>query len=64
VVVLIESIAGDRIFHAGWWWLFLIVGLGMVQLGYAAAGAWIAYGAAHQREFETNPEKLKRLSER
>jgi hypothetical protein len=63
-VVLVESIAGDFYFAAAPWWVLLILGIGTVQLGYAAAGAWLAYHGARERERGFAPKKLDRVSGR
>jgi len=62
-VVLIEGIIGDRVFAAAPWWVLVLLGVGALQLGYAAAGAWLAYrGASQQQGFA--PKKLDRVSGR
>jgi hypothetical protein len=63
-VVLIESIAGDRYFAAAPWWLLLLLGIGAVQLGYAAAGVWLSYRGARAEERGFAPKKLDRVSGR
>ena len=63
-VVLIESIVGGRFFAAAPWWVLLILGIGTLQLGYAAAGAWLAYRGAREAQRGFAPKKLDRVSGR
>ena len=64
-VVLTESIAGDRVFNAAPWWVLLALGIGVLQLGYAGAGAWFAYRGAREKDRPfAAAKKLDRVSGR
>ncbi len=62
--VLAESIVGDRVFSAAPWWVLLLLGCASLQLGYAAAGAWLSYQGERRkdRSFAAAAKKLDRVS--
>lgn len=64
VAVLLEGIVGDRVFGAAPWWILVLLGCGTLQLGYAAAGAWLSYQGERRkdRSFATAAKKLDRVS--